>query len=132
MATKKSGAGLGVLAAAADGQSVDCGELLVSAPAGAESLPESLEAALDMDSSVGAQLDDSADLQPALGESQIPPWGEFRTHVIKNGNRFVRASYPNPPEDLIETIWCGVPVSHHEHARVMTPKSEWLEYGDSL
>lgn len=124
MATKKSGAGLGVLAAAAEGQSMDCGELLVSAPAGAELLPESLEPALDMDASAGAE--------DYLSDVYEPPsWGEFRTHVIKNGNKFVRASYPNPPEDLIETIWCGVPVSHHERARVMTPKSEWLEYGDS-
>ena len=61
-------------------------------------------------------------------EYEPPSWAEFRTYVMDNGNRFVRASYPNPPVDLIETIWCGVPVEHHEHARVMTPKSEWLVY----
>ncbi|MBB2999664.1 hypothetical protein FHX57_001995 [Paraburkholderia tropica] len=99
--------------------------------AGGDLPSEALEAAPDMGSSVGAQLDDPSDLRITFGDSQIPSWGEFRTHVIKNGNKFVRASYPNPPEDLIETIWCGVPVSHHERARVMTPKSEWLEYGDS-
>ncbi|WP_205982530.1 hypothetical protein [Paraburkholderia sp. Ac-20340] len=68
----------------------------------------------------------------ADGDDYAPPsWGEFRTFVLNNGHKFVRASYPNPPTDLIETIWCGVPVVHHEIARVMTPKSVWLEYGDA-
>lgn len=59
---------------------------------------------------------------------EVPTWAEFRSYVMENGDKFVRATYPEPPVDLIETIWCGVPVEHHEKARVMTPKSEWLVY----
>lgn len=61
-------------------------------------------------------------------EYAVPSWAEFRTFVMENGNKYVRASYPDAPADLIETIWCGVPVIHHEQARVMTPKGEWLVY----
>lgn len=61
-------------------------------------------------------------------EYALPSWAEFRTFVMENGNKYVRASYPDAPADLIETIWCGVPVVHNEQARVMTPKGEWLVY----
>lgn len=66
--------------------------------------------------------------QLAVEPYEVPTWAEFRGYVMENGDKFVRATYPNPPVDLIETIWCGVPVEHHEHARVMTPKREWLVY----
>jgi len=59
---------------------------------------------------------------------EIPSWAEFRQFVMDNGNKYVRASYPNPPTDLIESIWCGIPVEDHLVARVMTPRSEWLVY----
>jgi hypothetical protein len=59
-------------------------------------------------------------------EYAVPSWAEFRTFVMENGNKYVRASYPDAPADLIETIWCGVPVMQHEQARVMTPGGEWL------
>ena len=59
---------------------------------------------------------------------EVPTWAEFRGYVMENGDKFVRATYPNPPVDLIETIWCGVPVEHHDKARVMTATREWLVY----
>lgn len=59
---------------------------------------------------------------------EVPTWAEFRSYVMDNGNKYVRATYPNPPVDLIETIWCGVPVEHHEQARVMDAQREWLVY----
>lgn len=62
------------------------------------------------------------------GAYRLPTWSEFRTFVMANGNKYVRATYPGAPADLIETIWCGVPVVEHEHARVMTPGGEWLVY----
>jgi hypothetical protein len=76
---------------------------------------------------VGAALvDDLAVAEAAPYE--LPMWAEFRSFVMENGNQYVRASYPDAPSDLIETIWCGVPVLHHEQARVMTPKGEWVVY----
>jgi hypothetical protein len=76
---------------------------------------------------VGAALvDDLAVAEDAPYE--LPTWAEFRSFVMENGNQYVRASYPDAPSDLIETIWCGVPVLHHEQARVMTPKGEWVVY----
>ncbi len=125
-------------------------------PAGANVASEASEALLGADSSAGSngpefgsKLSESAKVAdpplvglsnrqllhgecPQVEEIYTPPtWAEFRTHVINNGNKFVRATYPNPPTDLIETIWCGVPVEHHERARVMTPKREWVDFADA-
>jgi hypothetical protein len=80
---------------------------------------------------VGAALVDDLAVSEAsefVEEYALPSWAEFRTFVMENGNQYVRASYPDAPADLIETIWCGVPVLHHEQARVMTPKGEWVVY----
>lgn len=71
---------------------------------------------------------DVAETPEFTEEYALPTWAEFRTFVMENGNKYVRASYPDAPADLIETIWCGVPVVPHEQARVMTPKGEWLVY----
>lgn len=71
-------------------------------------------------------LDVAEAAETACVEYVVPPWGEFRKFVMDHGNKYVRASYPNAPADLIETIWCGIPVLEHERARVMTPKGEWV------
>jgi hypothetical protein len=86
----------------------------VAAEAGSENLADDLAVA------------EAADT--VAPEYELPTWAEFRTFVMENGNKYVRASYPEAPADLIETIWCGVPVIQHEQARVMTPKGEWLVY----
>lgn len=59
---------------------------------------------------------------------EVPTWAEFRQYVMDNGDKYVRASYPAAPTDLIDTVWCGIPVVEHGQARVMTPKREWLVY----
>lgn len=78
------------------------------------------------DTSLATSGDSASD--PVAPEYELPTWAEFRGYVMENGDKYVRASYPNSPADLIETIWCGVPVIEHNQARVMTPKGEWLVY----
>ncbi|CAM2155459.1 hypothetical protein PT2222_330079 [Paraburkholderia tropica] len=133
---KKANGGLELLAAAVGAKGDDVAPVAASeVAAGTESGAISLEPAPDMDSSAGSSAADFVgdDERSDSGDDEYvsPTWAQFRTFVLNNGNRFVRATFPEPPADLIETIWCGVPVEHHERARVMTPKREWVDFADA-
>lgn len=52
------------------------------------------------------------------------PWGQFAEYVRSHAPKVVRASYPLPATDVIDTIYSGVPVIHGEPA-VMDAQSNW-------
>lgn len=107
-------------------QEIGAGEI---SAAPAEAAPNDTSATTSVAAVASGTIPDAGDGDPGVPVYVPPSWAEFRTFVLNNGHRFVRATFPDAPADLIETIWCGVPVAHHERARVMTAKSEWLEYG---
>lgn len=64
----------------------------------------------------------------AAPDSNLPTWSDFQRYVMLHGDKYARASYPDAPFPVINTIWAGIPVIEHEQARVMTPAGEWLAY----
>lgn len=55
-------------------------------------------------------------------------WNKFRQHIEQNGNKYVRARHPLPPETLINTLWSGIPVDNYSVPQVRTLQGEWIDY----
>lgn len=74
-----------------------------------------------------------AEQAPAIPSS--PPsankpanWGEFRRYIQEHGDTIIRARFTGAPDDLIETIWSGVPVEEAEKAAYMTADRRWHDF----
>jgi hypothetical protein len=60
-----------------------------------------------------------------------PDWAIFASFIQKHGDQIIRAQYPTPMGEVVDTIWCGVPVTDGPAAVILHKRAGLVSWAEA-